>query len=100
MAAYIIAQINIADRETYSKYEARFMDAFTRFGGRLLSVDENVHVLEGDWSYTRTVLAEFPSKPAALEWYDCHEYQALAAFRHAASVSNVVLLDAFAANPG
>ena len=99
MAVYIIAQISISDRETYGKYEERFMDVFTRFGGQLLSVEEEAHILEGDWPCTRTVLAEFPTRSAALEWYECNEYQALAAYRHAASISNIALIRGFPGKP-
>ena len=99
MAVYIVAQITITDRETYGKYEQGFMDVFNRYDGRLLSVDENAHVLEGDWSCTRTVLAEFPSKDIALEWYNCTEYQALAPFRHKGATSKVALLEGFPGAP-
>ena len=99
MAVYIVAQITITDRETYGKYEQGFMDVFNRYDGRLLSVDENAHVLEGDWSCTRTVLAEFPSKDIALAWYNCAEYQALAPFRHMGATSKIALLEGFPAFP-
>lgn len=96
MAVYIVAQITITDRETYARYEQGFMDVFDRYDGRLLSVDEKAHVLEGDWSCTRTVLAEFSSKDIALDWYNSAEYQALAAYRHKASTSKIALLEGLA----
>ncbi|MEQ8299220.1 MAG: DUF1330 domain-containing protein [Hyphomonas sp.] len=99
MAAYIVAQITITDRQIYGKYEAGFMDVFTRYDGRLLSVEENAHVLEGDWSCTRTVLAEFPSKEIALAWYNCAEYQALAPYRHKGSTSKIAVLEGFPGVP-
>lgn len=99
MAAYIVAQITITDRQVYGKYEAGFMDVFTRYDGRLLSVEENAHVLEGDWSCTRTVLAEFPSKEIALAWYNCAEYQALAPYRHKGSTSKIAVLEGFPGVP-
>tara|TARA_R110002072_G_scaffold9117_14_gene44748 strand:- start:9 stop:323 length:315 start_codon:yes stop_codon:yes gene_type:complete len=99
VAAYIVAQITITDRQIYGKYEAGFMDVFTRYDGRLLSVEENAHVLEGDWSCTRTVLAEFPSKEIALAWYNCAEYQALAPYRHKGSTSKIAVLEGFPGVP-
>lgn len=68
------------------------MDIFARHSGKLLSVDEQVEVLEGDWPCTRTVVAEFPSKESALAWYHCEDYQRLAEHRMAASIGNVMLL--------
>ena len=53
MAVYLVAQITIHDRERYAQYEAGLMDIFMRFGGRLLCVDEQPEVLEGEWPCTR-----------------------------------------------
>ena len=89
---YLIAQIEIADRETYTKYEAGFMDIFLAYKGRMLSVDEGAQLLEGEWPYTRTVLVEFPSKEDALDWYESEEYQSLAKHRFASSKSNIVIV--------
>ena len=92
MAHYIIAQIDIQDREKYAQYEAGFMDVFTSYKGKLLSVDENVSLLERKWPATRTVLIEFPSKEEALAWYESQEYQSLAKHRFAASSADIVIV--------
>jgi uncharacterized protein (DUF1330 family) len=36
------------------------MEIFSKYAGRVLSVDEAPTVLEGQWSFTRTVLLDFP----------------------------------------
>ncbi len=92
MSVFIIAQINIHDRIGYAKYEAGFGAIFARYEGSLLSVDEDVEVLEGDWACTRTVVAEFPSESEARRWFESAEYQALAEHRKAASVGNIALV--------
>ena len=92
MAHYLIAQIAIKDREKYAEYEAGFMDVFKSYKGKLLSVDENVSLLEGQWPATRTVLIEFPSKEEALAWYESEEYQLLAKHRFAASTSDIAII--------
>ena len=92
MPVYLIAQLNIHDRATYAKYGSGFMEIFSRYGGRLLSVDEAPKVIEGEWGYTRTVLLEFPSEAQALSWYQSAEYQDLAQHRRAASEANLVLI--------
>ena len=89
---YFIAQIEIIDRDTYAKYEAGFMEIFQSYNGKILSVDENIGVLEGDWPFTRTVLVEFPSKEDALSWYNSDEYQLLAKHRFSASESNIIIV--------
>ncbi len=92
MPVYLVAQLNIHDRERYAKYGSAFMDVFNPYGGKLLSVEEAPEVLEGEWGYTRTVLLEFPSEESAHAWYGSADYQAIAQHRRAASVANVVLI--------
>lgn len=92
MASYVIAQITINDRDGYSNYEAGFMEIFSRYEGTMLSVDEDPAVLEGQWSYTRTVLIQFPDKEKALAWYESDAYQELAQHRFNSSNGNIVLI--------
>jgi uncharacterized protein (DUF1330 family) len=92
MAAYIVARITIDDRERYAQYEAGFLEIFAAHTGRLLAVDDNPEVLEGDWQCTRTVIAEFPNKEEALAWYRSDDYQTLAEHRFAASDGEIALL--------
>lgn len=92
MTHYIIAQIDIVDRETYAKYEAGFMEIFAKYDGTALAVDEDPKLLEGSWPHTRTVLISFPSEAQALEWYQSDEYQALAQHRFASSSANISVI--------
>ncbi|MFP6808696.1 MAG: DUF1330 domain-containing protein [Pseudomonadales bacterium] len=92
MPHYLIAKINITDRERYSQYETGFKEIFDRFEGKFLAMDEDVKVLEGDWPVTRTVLIEFPSQATALDWYSSDDYQQLAKHRFAASEADIVII--------
>ncbi len=92
MATFIVAQINIEDRDTYARYESGFMEIFDRYDGELLAVDEAVSVLEGNWDYTRTVIIRFPDEAAARSWYGSDDYQALVQHRFAASAANLVIV--------
>ena len=94
MTVYIIAQLSIHDPEEYEKYQAQFMDVFEHFDGSLLSVDEEPVVLEGEWTATRSVLIEFPSKSSAVAWMASDAYQAISVHRRAASVANSILVQA------
>ncbi|MBH5321161.1 DUF1330 domain-containing protein [Aurantiacibacter sediminis] len=93
MPAYIIARFRIHDRESYDRYEAAFMRVFSKFQGKLLSVDEAPEVLEGDWDYTRSVLIEFPDKAAAKAWITSPEYRAIAKDRLNASEGQVIIVE-------
>ena len=92
MTAYVMATINIHDRERYAEYEAGFMTIFINYGGAMLSVDEAPRVLEGKWAFTRTVLIRFESVEAAESWFFSPEYQDLARHRHAAAESHCVIV--------
>ncbi|MEM8861067.1 MAG: DUF1330 domain-containing protein [Chloroflexota bacterium] len=92
MTVYIISQITIHDRTTYDEYEAGFMEIFEKYEGTMLSVDENARRLEGEWTATRSVLMSFPSVGAFRAWAGSKEYQAIAKLRHAASVTNSIMV--------
>lgn len=96
MPVYLIGKIDIHDRDGYRQYEAGFMEIFSRYRGRMLSVEEAPKVLEGDWRATRTVLIEFPSEEDAMAWYQSEEYQALAQHRTTASRADIALINGLA----
>lgn len=69
------------------------MDVFEQFDGRLLSVDEAPTLLQGEWTATRCVLIEFPSKQSAMAWMTSPAYQEIAKDRLAASTGNVIMVN-------
>jgi len=92
MSVYIIAQINVNNREEYDVYVNGFDEVFTKHKGILMAVDEDPVVLEGDWPYKRTVLMSFRSEEDALRWYESPEYQELAVHRRNSSEGNIVMI--------
>ncbi len=99
MAVYAIALIDIADRASYSKYEAGFMNIFMQHNGRMLSVDEAPVVKEGEWNYTRTVLIEFPDVQAFDGWYHSDAYQQLAQHRFGSASASIVVIKGLPSAP-
>ncbi len=92
MACYLIAQINVHDREGYRKYLAGFDEVFKDYDGAILATDKEPDVLEGEWPYQRTVLMSFRDMEEARRWYTSPQYQSLAKQRQGASDSNIVLV--------
>lgn len=92
MTVYAVALIDIHDRDQYARYEAGFMEIFSKYQGTLLAVDEAPTLLEGDWPWTRTVLLEFPDEEKLRAWYDSEEYQALAQHRFAGSQASIAVV--------
>ena len=96
MAVYAIALLNITDRERFGEYTRGFREIFSKYSGKLLSVEEAPTLIEGgDWPHTRTVLIEFPDAEAFDAWYRSAEYQALVKHRYAASTGRLVLIKSF-----
>jgi uncharacterized protein (DUF1330 family) len=91
MPVYAIAQITIHDRAAYQRYQARFLDVFGRFKGRLLAADESPQVVEGAWDREKLILMSFPDEAEFRAWATSPEYQEIAKDRHAGS-DGVVLL--------
>lgn len=93
MSVYVIAQTRIHDRERYAQYGAGLMDIFLRLGDKLLDVDEEPQVLEGEWLHSSSVLLPFDTKAQLDVWYFSPAYQALAEHRWAASVADIAVLE-------
>jgi uncharacterized protein (DUF1330 family) len=47
MTVYAIVQLKMTVGAAYDRYQARFFDVFSEFGGRQWSGDENPAALEG-----------------------------------------------------
>ena len=92
MSVYMISRMTIHDREQYDKYEERFMEIFEKFDGTMLSVDEEPQVVGGEWTATRSVLIEFPSKPQLFAWLTSPEYQEIGKYRDAGSTAEAIIV--------
>lgn len=95
MSVYVIAQISIHDRESYNKYQPRFLDVFKKFKGKLLAADENPQVIEGVWERDKVILLEFPDEESFREWAFSDEYRKIAKDRKAGSNGAVLLVKSF-----
>lgn len=94
MTVYIIAEFHIHTRREYDRYDDLFMGVFENYNGKLLSVNEAPTVLEGEWTSTRSVLIEFPSKSDAMAWMTSKEYIEIAKHRLAGSTGRARLVEA------
>jgi len=93
MAAYVIAQLTVHDRERYGRYAAAFLPTLAPYDGRLLAADEAPELLEGDWPHQKVVLIAFPDKAQARAWAEGPEYQAIAGDRLAATTTTALIVD-------
>lgn len=91
MSVYLIAQINVHDREAYKKYTKGFLAMFGGYKGEVIVADESVELMEGEWPYQRTVIIRFDDEAEAKRWYNSPEYKAAAAYRFEGSTTNLIM---------
>ena len=93
MAAYVIAQMQVHDVETYRQYARKVGTTVEPFGGRLIVASDTADVLEGLQPFPRTVIGEFPTMEAARAWYESPAYEAIRELRRASTQGTVFLVD-------
>jgi uncharacterized protein (DUF1330 family) len=96
MPAYVIAQMQVHDVETYRKYAMQVGPTVAPFGGRILLAADDAVVLEGTQPYRRIVIGEFPTVEAARQWYESPAYQAIQPLRAASSTGTVFITEGLA----
>ena len=93
MPAYIIAQMEVHDIETYRDYAAKVPPTVAAFDGKILAASDTADVREGTQPLPRTVIVEFPDMETARAWYESGDYQARAPLRQAASTGTLFMIE-------
>ena len=93
MTAYVIADIDVHDREAYREYAALVPDTLKPHGGRFIVRGGARETLEGDWQPRRLVVIEFPSADDARRWHGSPEYAPALAMRQRSATGNLVLVE-------
>ena len=96
MAAYVIYQGEVTDPVRYEEYKVSAAASIARAGGRYLARGGAVEVLEGDPPAGRTVVVEFPTMQAALDWYRSDGYTDARALREGAATARLYVVDGVA----
>lgn len=99
MSTYLVVDIDVQDPDQYMQYVAQAPAFIKKHGGKYLVRGGDVEVVEGDWSPTRFVVVEFPTREQAQAFIDDADYQAVADTRRAATRSNLILVDGIAEEP-
>ncbi len=95
MSAYLIANYDIVDLDTYRSYQKQSMPIMA--GGAKLLVLDRASVGKEGTPGAQTVVVEYPTKEAALAAYASNEYQAVVGIRlSATSNGRAVIVDGFA----
>jgi uncharacterized protein (DUF1330 family) len=89
---YWIARVDVRDAERYKDYVRLAKPAFERYGATFLARGGAFQKLEGEVR-GRNVVIEFPSFKAAIDCYNCPEYQTAAAVRHECADAEMVVVE-------
>ncbi|MEM6912937.1 MAG: DUF1330 domain-containing protein [Pseudomonadota bacterium] len=92
MTVYTVTQMRFTDRETYDRYQSKFMGVFSQFDGQVVAADEAPKVLEGEWGYEKVVILAFPSEEAFHAFAMSPAYQEISKDRVAATESTALLV--------
>ena len=92
MAAYVIVEVEVKDKDRYETYKQMVPTSLTPYGGRFLVRGGEVETLEGDWSPKRVVIVEFPSVERAKEWWSSEEYAEAKGLRQATAQTRMIVV--------
>jgi uncharacterized protein (DUF1330 family) len=95
MPAYLIADVDITDQDTYETYRSQVPPVVKQYGGRFLVRGGKSETIEGEWQPRRLVVLQFDDTAAARRFYDSKEYQAIIEFRHRAARTRMVLVEGY-----
>jgi uncharacterized protein (DUF1330 family) len=93
MAAYVIVDVVVEDRETYETYKASVGPSLEKYGARFLARGGHAENLEGDWRPERIVVLEFDSVERAKAWWASEEYREPKALRQSASTTRMIVVE-------
>jgi uncharacterized protein (DUF1330 family) len=93
VAAYVIYQGEVLDPERYEQYKVKGSASIIAAGGRYVIRGGEVEVLEGDAPAGRTVVLEFPTRQAAIDWYEGDDYTSARKLREGAARASMYVID-------
>lgn len=88
----IIVETNITNPNWVPEYLEKVTPMVNSHGGRYLTRTSSIELLEGDNMPQFSLVAEFPSKEAAIKFYHSEEYKPFKLARQNGSVSKFLLV--------
>ena len=93
MTAYMVIDARIHDMEKFAAYSTAAAELVAQFGGRYLALREPVTALEGELGDTRLVISVWPSREAALSFWNSPQYAEVRQLREGIADCRVLLKD-------
>ena len=92
MSAYLIAEIEVENREAYAEYTAQTPGLVARHGGKFIVRGGATKALEGEWA-GRLAVMEFPDQAALETFWNDPDYRKIVGIRHNNSTGRVVAVE-------
>ena len=93
MSAYIIAEVEVTDPETFEEYRKLVPSTIEAYGGRYVVRGGAVDGLEGEWQPKRMVVIEFDDAERAKAWHGSELYAPAKALREASANTRMVVVE-------
>jgi len=93
MPAYIIAFVDVTDRDRYAEYMKVTPSIIAEFGGKFIARGGKAETLEGPRENRRVVLIEFPTFELASGFYRSEQYVETKKMRAGAATATFILVD-------
>ena len=96
MPAYLIARVDVTDRERYRHYLNATPSSIEKYGGTAIARSTEPITLEGSEETRRIVILQFPNVENAKEFYHSPEYQEARKLREGAAVGELIVVEGIA----
>jgi len=96
MAAYVINEIVVTDRERFQTYAEQVPAILAAYGGEYVVRGGAPESVDGPEPPERLVVLRFESREQALAWRNSPEYLAILPIREATSTGRVYIVDGYA----
>lgn len=93
MAAYVIAQVEVTDPESFARYREMVPATLESYGGRFIVRGGKTEPLEGDWNPSRLVVIQFDSVERAKAWWASEEYAEAKALRQRSANTKLTVVE-------
>jgi uncharacterized protein (DUF1330 family) len=93
MAAYVIIEIKVRDRDAYREYVEKVRPVVEKHDGRYLCRGGAVTPFSGNWNPERIILIEFPSVEAVFRCFKSEEYGEIAHLRERSTEGRAIIVE-------
>jgi uncharacterized protein (DUF1330 family) len=93
MSAYVVANVEVTDPETFAEYRKGVLASLEPFGGRFLARGGRAEALEGTYAVKRIAILEFPDYERAKAWWDSPGYRPLLELRQRSARTDLIVAE-------